>query len=805
MSQKRTLSPGSPTVREATRFLRLLSSGCVKKMVKFISISLKSLCDFTKRHDCWTMTTREVLNRYIKPQSQEKVDKAEEWWLVDREPQDRQYVYVVHSRDACWGMAVTMCMELLESNDCLFFDPLCQNHVGDWSLEGVNPFLEDVFKNASAMLVCSSIGDDLAQKSDGDLHELYQRFQRADDYNDFLDSDTIKLTLFLRLWPLREIHEAAVRTIPIVILFGQEPICGGDGQWMFLREDSTFAVNTVGDIVRLELASTSCSQEEMKILMDPMLKHRGTEQAEDAKKDVELMIRAAVRGAIVAGQWPEVQAMACGKRVQNAKRLACSADRRNGNPLQAAAAAGYSKVMSDLLDEGAAVSEEVLFAAASSHNPEALQMLIDYVPAQGATEHYDVYLSMKFTDNQLSQTLEAHLNLKGYSCFRNLLRDPDEFETSSFQKCRSFIFIHHDGTGEDSGGGQGDEYLEDAVSTFSREELMAAVRQRKNIIVIEGNVKAPYDPSAALRLGSESSQPAPFEKVYYTGQYHNSFLQRVLDHLPAPKATTWRQTLLSKEEEERSIKMLKDRYARRATTQGDAKETRYFSEIRSLVCGDFEQAVMGLVQRLGVDENHLAEQKMKGTHAIIEEIRSFGNESVQDDLDYVVNQEASEKEYPNGIRDKDRGGKKLADFMKEREVKECGLTEPEVRMSCGRLTCTWYALRTLKCTWCLVLAAGGGAASLHSSLLHSHQQTAAGKRESETTPITSHDILPGQGAEKAAAQGCSYRGCHAGNHSLEGNAQPSDVRVVHAARRHRAGAHVHNHRAFSRPGICRQQ
>ena len=49
-------------------------------------------------------------------------------------------------------------------------------------------------------------------------------------------------------------------------------------------------------------------------------------------------------------------------------------------------------------------------------------------------------------------------------------------------------------------------------------------------------------------------------------------------------------------------------------------------------------------------------------------------------LDYILNQKTSEKEYPNGTRDKGRGAVRLAWFLTHKKAQEARLTEAEVSL-----------------------------------------------------------------------------------------------------------------------------
>ena len=58
--------------------------------------------------------------------------------------------------------------------------------------------------------------------------------------------------------------------------------------------------------------------------------------------------------------------------------------------------------------------------------------------------------------------------------------------------------------------------------------------------------------------------------------------------------------------------------------------------------------------------------------------KNNGRNAILEHWDYVVNQSTSEKEYKNGVRDKDRGSMTLDDFMETPKVKQFDLSRPEV-------------------------------------------------------------------------------------------------------------------------------
>ena len=76
-----------------------------------------------------------------------------------------------------------------------------------------------------------------------------------------------------------------------------------------------------------------------------------------------------------------------------------------------------------------------------------------------------------------------------------------------------------------------------------------------------------------------------------------------------------------------------------------------------MVCGEFADAANGLIELLQVDEDTLIDKVRGGLEALELEIKMFGDQETIAIFDYVVKQKTSEKEYPNGIRDKGHAGK----------------------------------------------------------------------------------------------------------------------------------------------------
>jgi hypothetical protein len=117
-----------------------------------------------------------------------------------------------------------------------------------------------------------------------------------------------------------------------------------------------------------------------------------------------------------------------------------------------------------------------------------------------------------------------------------------------------------------------------------------------------------------------------------------------------------------------------------------AQGTPFFEEQYELKTGKPQDASRGLEDRMRKDKAALEAHIGKGSKGIEEEVREFvtgspaeGPELVEI-VDYVLNQKTSEKEYPNGIRDKGRSGARPAHFILHPNARDAELDEDEVHL-----------------------------------------------------------------------------------------------------------------------------
>lgn len=89
---------------------------------------------------------------------------------------------------------------------------------------------------------------------------------------------------------------------------------------------------------------------------------------------------------------------------------------------------------------------------------------------------------------------------------------------------------------------------------------------------------------------------------------------------------------------------------------------RFSGDMADLCTGTLLEAARGLMHYMNVKEDHIYTGVSLGTAAIIEEVRALNDEEAVEMLNYILYERASEKEYPNGIRDLGRNGERLADF-----------------------------------------------------------------------------------------------------------------------------------------------
>jgi len=111
-----------------------------------------------------------------------------------------------------------------------------------------------------------------------------------------------------------------------------------------------------------------------------------------------------------------------------------------------------------------------------------------------------------------------------------------------------------------------------------------------------------------------------------------------------------------------------------ASERGD----KFTSGPKELVCGEFKYAAKGIFSLMNVSEDEINGKLMRGVEAMEEEVERLGDKDVSDLLKYILYEPASEKEYPNGVRDKGRNGMRLADFAKHPNAMEAELNLAEV-------------------------------------------------------------------------------------------------------------------------------
>lgn len=124
-----------------------------------------------------------------------------------------------------------------------------------------------------------------------------------------------------------------------------------------------------------------------------------------------------------------------------------------------------------------------------------------------------------------------------------------------------------------------------------------------------------------------------------------------------------------------------------------ARTTQAVNHGKSKLCEDpYElktgrpvEAARGLVNRMNVNMSEFYQLMSKETDGIIEEVTNFAKEfedpaakEVLELLQYILYEKTSEKEYPNGTRDKGRVGKDLIYFITHTKAQQAQLKQPEV-------------------------------------------------------------------------------------------------------------------------------
>jgi hypothetical protein len=109
------------------------------------------------------------------------------------------------------------------------------------------------------------------------------------------------------------------------------------------------------------------------------------------------------------------------------------------------------------------------------------------------------------------------------------------------------------------------------------------------------------------------------------------------------------------------------------------REGRFSVEPNDIITGQYQDAAKGLHHRLQVEEDEISDRLKKDVaiDAMREEVAKLGDPVVSEHLMYVLDEEASEKEYPNGIRDRGNVGKTLKDFAAHPNAVTANLTTAE--------------------------------------------------------------------------------------------------------------------------------
>jgi hypothetical protein len=121
------------------------------------------------------------------------------------------------------------------------------------------------------------------------------------------------------------------------------------------------------------------------------------------------------------------------------------------------------------------------------------------------------------------------------------------------------------------------------------------------------------------------------------------------------------------------------------TEEAVVQGTRFFEEPYELKTGRPVDAARGLVDRMQTDERFFARLVPANSANEIEmEAEDYAKTSQEDGqeileiVDYVLNQKTTEKNYPNGVRDKGRNCLRPAYFLTHRNAQEANLSEGEV-------------------------------------------------------------------------------------------------------------------------------
>ena len=454
----------------------------------------------------------------------------------------------------CWKMGLravfTLAAELLSQDDTIFIDILCfpqADPAFSNTLASSTDIWSSIHSECKGLIAVAVLFDEKVLGLPA--HEL-SAIQKVGD----APGDSLQLLPFFRLWCIPELYTMALHKKPITIAIGA-PVSDAFGRWRFERVQNAPLLEKIGELASLE--SASCSDEQDRPIINSLIEKveaasGKSYDSKDRAARVQRLLQTAVQGAIVANEFPAMQAVACATggpmSAADARKLAHSVSSLGRSALMAACAAGYLHVVKPLLAAGADASlvdasgKSAMNFASNSIDPRVLEAVLAASPSPvvspnapaGAQGKYEIFLSHKQTDaKDFARALHAQFTLRGLPTFLDMefkeeLNDLEAIVAS----CRNFVFILTDNV---------------LKSEWCLKELASAVRSKCNIILItkEGSRwgadrQATFPPYELIK----SLEPAECQKAFtsksiaHSDEYYQSFLDGVMKRLKSDGGVT---------------------------------------------------------------------------------------------------------------------------------------------------------------------------------------------------------------------------------------------------------------------------
>eukprot|EP00873_Tetraselmis_striata_P043545 jgi/Tetstr1/463809/TSEL_008624.t1 len=324
----------------------------------FRAVTVDFLVEFTTRHSCWNLKTYEVVDQVVKPMTESRKCRFVELpEVAESGAVGPAEVFASHAWGTTWGSLISALAHTLHGDQRVWVDCLA---ILQWpsSEQGTDlGQLGDVIRHANGVVLVVHTPEELMSVD-------HKALIQARSGMEGLSDDTRRRIPFDRIWCLFEIMTASLAGTPLVMKVGTTEDVG-DGRLYFrpagsskegADRDTLFSLVMMVDVAGARAAVES---DRVRILEEVKNNLKGFEGANS-------IIRGAVVGARYASAVPQVQAAACGK-LQALSEFESDLQARFGadavgktpgtglTPLMAAAAAGYTIVVRELLRMGAEV------------------------------------------------------------------------------------------------------------------------------------------------------------------------------------------------------------------------------------------------------------------------------------------------------------------------------------------------------------------------------------------------------------------------------------------------------------------